>query len=40
MEGNNTEANGWGGNLKYGGYYVAGTIQGLAAMFYSHLHPN
>jgi hypothetical protein len=40
LEGNYTERQGWGGALKYGGYYGAGTIQGLAALFYSHLHPN
>lgn len=40
LEGNYTESSGWGGSqLKYGGYYGAGTIQGLAAMYYSHLHP-
>jgi hypothetical protein len=39
LEGNYTETQGWGEGLKYGGYYGAGTIQGLAAMFYSHLHP-
>ena len=40
LDGNYTEAQGWGGAvLKYGGYYGAGTIQGLAAMYYSHLYP-
>ena len=39
LEGNYTEARGWGGKLGYGGYYGAGTIQGLASMYYGHLHP-
>lgn len=39
LEGNYTERNGWGDTLGYGGYYGAGTIQGLAAMYYSHLRP-
>eukprot|EP00546_Thalassionema_frauenfeldii_P009342 CAMPEP_0178927556 /NCGR_PEP_ID=MMETSP0786-20121207/19267_1 /TAXON_ID=186022 /ORGANISM="Thalassionema frauenfeldii, Strain CCMP 1798" /LENGTH=471 /DNA_ID=CAMNT_0020603029 /DNA_START=34 /DNA_END=1447 /DNA_ORIENTATION=+ len=40
LEGNYTESSGWGGHqLGYGGYYGAGTIQGLAAYYYGHLHP-
>lgn len=40
LEGNYTERSGWGGHqLGYGGYYGAGTIQGLAAYYYGHLHP-
>jgi hypothetical protein len=39
LAGNYTESRGWGDKLGYGGYYGAGTIQGLAAMYYSHLHP-
>jgi hypothetical protein len=31
---------GWGGNLAYGGYYGAGTIQGLASYYYGHLQQN
>lgn len=40
LEGNYTERNGWGDKLGYGAYYGAGNIQGLAAMYYSHLYPN
>ena len=40
LEGNYTEKNGWGDKLGYGSYYGAGNIQGLAAMYYSHLYPH
>jgi hypothetical protein len=40
LEGNYSAVQGWGGALEYGGYYGAGTIQGLAAMFYGHLYPH
>ena len=40
LEGNYTERDGWGDKLGYGGYYGAGNIQGLAAMYYSHLYPH
>eukprot|EP00547_Thalassionema_nitzschioides_P005582 CAMPEP_0194208688 /NCGR_PEP_ID=MMETSP0156-20130528/7074_1 /TAXON_ID=33649 /ORGANISM="Thalassionema nitzschioides, Strain L26-B" /LENGTH=397 /DNA_ID=CAMNT_0038935711 /DNA_START=27 /DNA_END=1220 /DNA_ORIENTATION=+ len=39
LEGNYSESKGWGDGIGYGGYYGAGTIQGLAAYFYGHLHP-
>ena len=38
--GNYSIGRGWGGKLNYGGYYGAGTIQGLASYYYSHLQPN
>jgi hypothetical protein len=38
--GNFSTGNGWGGKLQYGGYYGAGTIQGLASYYYGHLQPN
>ena len=40
LEGDYTDRDGWGrGKLGFGGYYGARTIQGLASMYYSHLHP-
>jgi hypothetical protein len=42
LSGGNFSANaGWGGpKLKYGGYYGAGTIQGLASYYYGHHEPD
>eukprot|EP00934_Nitzschia_sp_Nitz4_P007495 Nitzschia sp. Nitz4//scaffold65_size103378//82391//86634//NITZ4_004480-RA/size103378-processed-gene-0.36-mRNA-1//1//CDS//3329556282//7485//frame0 len=34
--GNFRRGSGWGGTLAYGGYYGAGTIQGLASFYYGH----
>ena len=40
LEGNYIPEHGWGGPLRYGGYYGAATIQGLAAYYYGHYRPN
>jgi len=34
------QGGGWGGKLRFGGYYGSGTIQGLASYYYGHLEPN
>jgi len=38
LDGNFDPGRGWGG--KYGGYYGAQQIQGIASYFYDHFHPN
>jgi hypothetical protein len=39
IEGNYSRGPGWGGQLRYGGYYGAAQIQGLCAYFFGHIRP-
>lgn len=40
IDGNYTRGYGWGGKLRYGGYYGAAQIQGLCAYFFGAVRPN
>ena len=40
LEGEFNPHEGWGGKLRYGGYYGATTIQGLAAYYYGSIRPH